>query len=54
MKVLISGCGKIGTAIIESLIKENHQIAVFVEKLSSRQKVHKKPCKNAKQNQKEK
>ena len=42
MKVLISGCGKIGTAIIESLIKENHQIAVIdvdrqvIEKITSR------------------
>lgn len=29
MKVLISGCGKIGTAIVESLVKENHKVAVI-------------------------
>ncbi|MBE5743570.1 MAG: Trk system potassium transporter TrkA [Clostridiales bacterium] len=29
MKVIISGCGKIGTAIIESLQKENHQIVAI-------------------------
>lgn len=28
MKVMISGCGRIGTAILESLIKERHQIVV--------------------------
>ena len=28
MKVMISGCGRIGTAILESLIKEQHQIVV--------------------------
>ena len=26
MKVIVSGCGNIGTAIIQSLLKENHQI----------------------------
>ncbi len=42
MKVLISGCGKIGSAIVESLIKENHQIAVIdtdrtvIEKITNR------------------
>lgn len=29
MKVIISGCGKIGTAILQSLIKEEHDIVVI-------------------------
>ncbi len=29
MKVIISGCGKIGTAILKSLIKEEHEIVVI-------------------------
>lgn len=29
MKVIISGCGKVGTAILESLLKEKHQIVVI-------------------------
>lgn len=29
MKVIVSGCGKIGTAIVESLLKEKHDITVI-------------------------
>ena len=29
MKVIISGCGRVGTAILESLLKEEHQITVI-------------------------
>ncbi len=42
MKVIVSGCGKIGTAIVESLLKEKHDIKVIdidrsvIEKITNR------------------